>query len=226
LRAAIKPAILVPVILLIVSPTRGNLVIIDPDPYTPGTDISTVFDGLELQTYYDSGRVRGSVYSRAAYDPVLASTGANVFGHLMIGTDAFGRPINQTWRFPQTLLVVHFLAPADWVSFDIIGDNPDGTSDRAAVDVYDADRNLIEWAQTPWLGYAEFARITVDRGSFDISFLALSGTHGAVYIDNLRANLIPEPSSALLLLISAVLLRPTASSRRPGARRLALQKKI
>ncbi|MHC4557093.1 MAG: PEP-CTERM sorting domain-containing protein [Planctomycetota bacterium] len=175
------------------------LISVDADVYTPGTDISTVFDSVKLQTYYDNGQLIGKVYSRQVYDPILASTGTNVFGHAVTGTDAYGRPRNETWVFPQTLLVIEFYEPAGWVSFDIIGDNTDGTRERAAVDVYDADLNLIEWAQTPLLGYAELAPISINRDTFDISFIVTSGTDGAVYIDNLQANIIPEPATLLLL---------------------------
>ena len=66
------------------------------------------------------------------------------------------------------------------------------------MDVYDADLNLIEWAQTPLLDYAEFAQISINRDAFDISFVVISGTNGGVYIDNLRANVIPEPATLLL----------------------------
>ena len=72
------------------------LISVDADAYTPGTDISTVFDAVKLQTYYDDGLLIGKVYSRQAYDPILASTGTNVFGHAMTGTDGYGRPQNET----------------------------------------------------------------------------------------------------------------------------------
>ncbi len=197
------------------SPASAVLISVDADAYTPGTDISTVFEAVKLETFYDEGLLIGKVYSRRAYDPVLASTGTNVFGHAVTGTDAYGRPRNETWVFPQTLLVIEFYDPADWVSFDIIGDNPDGSRDRAAVDVYDADFNLIEWAQTPSLGYAEFAPISINRDAFDISFVVTSGTDGAVYIDNLRANVIPEPATLLLLALGGMFI---SVKRRPQAR--------
>ena len=181
------------------SPASAVLISADADAYTPVTDISTIFDAVKLQTFYDDGLLIGKVYSRRAYDPILASTGTNVFGHAVTGTDAYGRPRNETWVFPQTLLVIEFYDPADWVSFDIIGDNKDGSHDRAAVDVYDADLNMIEWAQTPLLDYADFAPISIHRDAFDISFVVTSGTDGAVYIDNLQANVIPEPAAFLLL---------------------------
>ena len=187
-------------------PACAVLISVDADAYTPGTDISTVFDAVKLQTYYDDGLLIGKVFSRRAYDPILASTGTNVFGHAVTGTDAYGRPLNETWVFPQTLLVVEFCDPADWVSFDIKGDNPEGSRDRAAVDVYDADLNLIEWAQTPLLDYAEFAQISINRDAFDISFVVTSGTDGAVYIDNLQANIIPEPATLLLLGLGGILI--------------------
>ena len=58
-------------------PACAVLISADADAYTPGTDISTVFDAVNLQTYYDNGQLVGKVYSRQAFDPVLASTGAN-----------------------------------------------------------------------------------------------------------------------------------------------------
>lgn len=195
-------------------PAHAVLISVDADAYTPGTDISTVFDAVKLQTYYDNGSLVGKVYSRQAFDPVLASTGTNVFGHALTGIDAYGRPANETWVFPQTLLVIEFYEPADWVSFDIIGDNPDGSGDRAALDVYDADLNMIESAETPLLGYADIAQILITRDTFDIFFVVASGADGAVYIDNLQANIIPEPATLLLLSLGGIL---TSLKRRAQA---------
>ncbi len=201
----ILPAIVL--VLVVVATAPANLIFVDADSRPPGADISNVFPGVKLDTYYDYGRVVGRVYSRQAYDPVLASTGTNVFGHGVTGVDAYGRPRNETWVFPQTMLVVRFYDAADWVSLDIIGDNLDGSRDKAAVDVYDAGLNLIEWAETPALGYAEFARIKVNRDSFDIAFIVVSGTDGTVYLDNLQANVIPEPATLLLFGLGGLLLR-------------------
>lgn len=192
--------------LVVGSPVNAAMVSVDADAHPPGTDISTIFSVVKLQAYYDNGATIGEVYSRQAQDPVLASTGANVFGHAMAGTDAYGRPRNETWVFPNTLLVMEFYYPADRVSFDIIGDNIGGGGDRAAVDVYDSDFSLIEWTETPLLGYADFVSVTIDRGVFDISFVVTSGTDGAVYIDNLQCSVIPEPATLLLLGLGAIAL--------------------
>ena len=197
----------VSVVWLAASPAFAILISVDADAYAPGTEISDLFDSVRLQTYYDNGASIGGVYSRKAQDPVLASTGTNVFGHAVMGMDAHGRPLNETWVFPQTLLVIEFYDPAESVSFDIIGDNITGGGDRAAVDVYDVDFNMIEWAQTPLMGYADFASVSIERGTFDISFIVTSGTDGAVYIDNLKANIIPEPMTLLLVGFGGILVR-------------------
>lgn len=196
-------------------PAYAVLISVDADAYTPGTDISTVFDGVNLQTYYDNGSLVGKVYSRQAFDPVLASTGTNVFGHALTGIDAYGRPRNETWVFPQTFLVIEFYEPADWVSFDIIGDNPDASGDKAAVDVYDAELNMIESAETPLLGYADVAQILITRDTFDISYVVASGAGGAVYIDNVAANVIPEPATLLLLSLGGILISAKSRAQTP-----------
>ncbi|MBN2136919.1 MAG: hypothetical protein JW720_03855 [Sedimentisphaerales bacterium] len=208
----ILPAVLL--MLAVVSSASAKLIHVDADYHPPGTDISDAFAGVKMETYYDYGTVVGGVYSRRAFDPVLASTGTNVFGHAVTGADMYGRPLNETWVFPQTMLVVQFYDPADWVALDIVGDNLDGSGDRAGVDVYDADLNLIEWAETPIMDYAEFARINISRDSFDIAFVVVSGANGAVYIDNLQANVVPEPVTFLLFGLGGLFLRKGGGVRR------------
>ncbi len=182
----------------------GRLVFVDADPYAPGTDISNVFPAVKLTTYYDAGAVLGKVFSRRASEPALASTGSNIFGHGVTGTDAHGRPRNESWIFPHVMLTVELYDPADMVSLDIIGDN---AGDIAAVDVYNAALELIDSGITPELDYGQIARIEIKRDSYDVTFVVVSGINGsAVRIDNLRANVIPEPATFILLGLGGLVL--------------------
>ena len=197
------------VALVTVSIASAGLIIVEPDAYPAGTDISEVFSGVKLATIGNWPEIDGKVYSRQAYDPALASTGTNVFGHNATGTDLYGKPRNETWVYPRVLLGVQFYDPANIVALDIIGDN---NSDFAAVDVYNASGVLIDSAVTPQLTYGEVYRVGFAHPSYDMTFVIASGissggSYYAVYLDNLQANVVPEPATILLLGLGGLILR-------------------
>ena len=192
------------IILAAVSPAIARLVHVDADYHPPGADISDVFPGMKLTALGSWPELDGQVYSREVPDPALATTGANVFGHNATGVDVHGRPRNETWIYPHTLLAIEFYDLADFVALDIIGDE---SVDKAAVDVYNTDSVIIEWAITPQLSYGSTARVKITRDAFDISYVVVSGIGGsAVRIDNIEANVIPEPATLLLLALGGLIL--------------------
>jgi len=192
-------------ILAATSPALAKLVYVDADYHPPGADISDLFPGIKLTALGSWSELDGKVYSRQVADPALATTGTNVFGHNATGLDLHDRPRNQTWIYPHTLLAIEFYDLADFVALDIIGDE---SADKAAVEVYNTDSVIIEWAITPQLSYGSTARVKIKRDAFDISHVMVSGIDGsAVRIDNIEANVIPEPATILLLALGALILK-------------------
>ena len=100
MRAKLQIRAVALILLIMVSTASGKLVLVDADSHAPGADISNVFPGVRLAALYEAGvpELDGKVYSRQAYDPAFASTGTNVFGNSAAGTDAYGKPRNETWR--------------------------------------------------------------------------------------------------------------------------------
>ncbi|UCG48326.1 MAG: hypothetical protein JSU94_00845 [Phycisphaerales bacterium] len=184
------------------APAPGEMVAVDADAYPAGTDMSDLFPHVTLHALGSAAGLDGRVYARQASDPALASTGSNVFGHTVEGTDAHGRPRNETWILPHVMLGVQFHEPADYVAIDVISDDD---LDLAALDVYDSAGNLLASPTTPGLPYGEVGRFEVSWSSFEISYMVLAGIGGsAVHIDNLEANVIPEPATCLLLALAAM----------------------
>jgi len=208
MRAGFEITAAILALLLAASTASAKLVFVDADAHPPGADISNVFPELKLTTWYEyQGGSYGKVYSRQAQDPTIPTTGANVFGQGILGTDPQGRPRNETWGYPETMLIIEFYDPANLITLDIIGDNLDQTSDKAAVLVYNADFETIDTGMTQELAYGEIARIEIAQDAFNIIFVTVSGASGPVYIDNLQANIIPEPATLLLLGLGALTLK-------------------
>jgi hypothetical protein len=175
----------------------GELVTVDADSYAVGADISDVFPYMTLAALGSFSGLDGRVYARAASEAELASTGSNVFGNNAEGLDGHNRPRNETWILPHAMLGVQFHRPAKYVSIDVISDDD---NDVAALDVYDGDGTLLASPVTPELPYGEVGHFEVYWSDFEISYLVVSGIQGsAVHIDNLEAEVIPEPGTVFLL---------------------------
>jgi len=184
------------------SSVSGVIISADADGYTQGTNISTVFEGMTLSSVgkHPPSGLDGSVYS---YESELATTGESVFGHNLTN--------HTEWYFDEYPASHHpndfgfradFDMPANMVSIDIIADD---TWDYASLRTYDSSGTPLEsysnYADLPVVpGYVFSA--TIQRDSFDIAYVIVGGifanSASAVYLDNLTANIIPEPGTVLL----------------------------
>lgn len=87
---------------------------------------------------------------------------------------------------------------ANFVAIDIVGD--DYSVDTGVLYAYDSGGVLLESVASGGLRYGEVFTATINRPSFDIAYIIAGGTAGdAVHLDNLIANVIPEPTTLLLL---------------------------
>jgi hypothetical protein len=184
----------------------GAPIVVDPDSYAAGTDISNGFAGVSLSLYDPPGAsglppVGSSIFSRETSIPVA---GNRTFSFRTNDGDL--RPI-----FVLFLegLRADFSTAVGFVSIDFITDD---SFDPGTLQAFDLNGNLLEEAFTP--GAVPFGGVetaTISRSQNDIAYILAggSGTQG-VYLDNLQFEVlavsppstVPEPASMLLWTIA------------------------
>ena len=194
-----KSLLPVALLLFIASSASGTTVSIDADGYSNGTDISTAFDGVTLSSVGGYPGLDGLVY---AWGDALASTGTNVFANNL--------SFQRQWYADLTLgfaLRADFDLPASSVSIDIIGDD---AGDYGELFAYNLSDVLVGYVLSPQLSAGEVFTATIDRDwAFDIAYIIAGGAQAyedTVHLDNLNANVIPEPATFCLLAIGGLLL--------------------
>lgn len=189
------------ILLLLAVPAAANLITADADGFSDGVDISAVVEGVTLSSVGGYAGLDGRVY---ACGDGLASTGTNVFANNL--------SFQRQWYADLTegfALRADFNNPANFVSIDIIGDD---SSDYGQLNAYDSSGTLLAFVLSPQLSTGQVFTAVIDRDwSFDIAYIIAGGavlTEDTVHLDNLIANVIPEPATILLLTFgSAALLR-------------------
>ncbi len=179
----------------------------DADGFADGVDISTSFSGLTLSAVGGYEGLDGRVY---AWGDGLASTGQAVFANNL--------SFQRQWYAGSTdgfALRADFDQPADYVAIDIIGDDYGG--DVGVLYAYNSADALLETVTTPVLGYGEVFSAAISTGSFEIAYVIAggepSGQH-TVHLDNLTANIVPEPATVFLLGIGGLVLIGRIRNRR------------
>jgi hypothetical protein len=182
--------------------TAEGLIVVDPDAFTDGTDVSNAFPGVTLSALGNYDNADSKVYARA---DSLASTGDNVFG-----TNWWGDP---EWGFDtsfQPHLRVDFSQLVMSVSIDAIGNN---SQDYGRLEAYDSTDVLLDDYETSLLTVGDVESMTVSTASPSISYILAAGKdpgvepHHTILLDNL-SYVVPEPATiALLGLGSLALLR-------------------
>jgi len=194
-----KPLLPVALILFMSSSGLALLVSVDADGYSNGTDISGAFDGITLSSVGGYPGLDGLVY---AWGDALASTGTNVFANNL--------SFQRQWYADYDdgfALRADFDQPAGYVSIDIIGDD---AGDYGELLAYNSSGILIGYVMTPQLSTGEVFTATIDRDwAFDIAYIIAGGAAAfgdTVHLDNLTADVIPEPATFLLLGIGSLIL--------------------
>ncbi len=193
--------ILLPVALFLFmsSSVSGIIVSADADGYSNGTDISTAFDGITLSSIGDYPGLDGKVY---AWADALASTGQSVFANNL--------SFQRQWYADLIVgfaLRADFTLPANSVSIDIIGDD---AGDHGELFAYNSSGILVGYILSPQLTTAEVFTATINRDwAFDIAYIIAGGavsTEDTVHLDNLSADVIPEPATFCLLGLGSLIL--------------------
>lgn len=172
----------------------------DADGFPDGWDISNAFAGMTLSSF-GTGRYStdGLVYARTASDPIHASTGTEVFGNNLSGTDGEGDPLNELWHkrtADEFRLRADFDNLARYVAIDMIGNN---SSDYGILEAYNSGGTIVASVSSGKLTDGNPWTAEISLASFDIAYVISSGISGhTIYLDNLRA-VIPEPGTILLV---------------------------
>lgn len=186
-------------VLAMASSAGATFVSADADGFSDGTDISMVFAGMTLSSVGGYPGLDGFIY---AWSDGLASTGISVFANNLSFQRQWYADLTDGFAFRAD-----FDLPADYVAIDIIGD--DYSEDIGVLYAYNAADILLESVTSDELGYGEVFTATVSRGSFDIAYIIAGGspvTDDTVHLDNLIANVIPEPTTLWFLGLGGLLL--------------------
>jgi hypothetical protein len=171
-------------------------VVVEPDDYPAGTEISHLFPGVTLSTV-NSDLGDPSVFALVPPKPYWASTGELVFGHA--GNYPAHWVMDTVSPFRYGALRADFLPPVQSVTLDFIGND---ASDYGQLTAYDAGGTLLASLQTGLLTSGEVEALTVANLG-DISYIIAGGLLAdTVCLDHM---IIPEPAAALLLLGAAAL---------------------
>ena len=206
----LKNALNVLTVIILLTPlsVSAGLVVIDADAYVSGTDIRDGFAGVTLSTvgvgvYEDL--LDGRVYARTASAPTCATTGTNIFGNNLSGTSG-GTPKNELWYRSSTpggpayRLRADFHDLTDYISIDFITNN---TYDQGILEVYDSGDNLI-YNTTVSVNSGNPITASITRPLADIAYIIASGTNSyTLCLDNLQADIVPEPATVSLLGLGA-----------------------
>lgn len=197
-------AIIVVAVLSICVPTASALTVtVEPDDFADGTDISELIPGITLSAVGGYGNLDGSVY---VSPDGLASTGTSVFANNL--------SFERQWYLDDTrgfALRADFASPADFVTIDIIGDD---NSDVGTLIAYNAAGELVGSVITARLNTGQVFTAQITADTFEIAYIIAGGLGDTVHLDNLTANIIPEPATLLLLSIGAIAIRKRRRS--PG----------
>ena len=174
----------------------NSVITIDPDSFSPGTDISTAISGVTLRDYDETGGLSspdrfGPVYAVASS---FSTTGTLVFGHsgnTFVGPDRWAA-FTPTHR---ASLWMDFDDPIKSFSIDAIADT---AGDHGWLQYYGSSGELLGHVEEVIPSAGGVLSLSIAREAADIYRVVVQGADTPIVFDNAVAT-VPEPSTALLL---------------------------
>ncbi len=204
--STLRSALLFLLLFLLALPLSAALVSVEPDLYADGTDLGTLFPELTLSAVGGGLGAGSDPASVLSVDLLtVSSTGTRVFGHPASVVNFDPQPIDDWLDGNATLgtlnLRIDFHEWVDFISIDVVGnDNGPGLTDFGFLAVYDGSDALLAQVSTAALSFGQIETLTLSGGSPSWAYAIASGLGGeSVVLDNLNVNVVPEPSSAVLL---------------------------
>ncbi len=192
---------------LVTVTASAAVISIEPDQFPEGTDLRSAFPGVTLSVTTDPLKQVLAASGLSNFNGRnLATTGSLVFGNPP--PPVFGVDPGKVWdETTFGLLRAGFAAPASSVSIDFLFDDDDTGVLRA----YDGSGSLLESVSVLGDGRgsssvfcppfcATFATATITRNSADIAYITAGGQQAeALFLDNLKATVVPLPATVFLL---------------------------
>jgi hypothetical protein len=187
-------------LVLVVSQAQASLLLIEPDLFPAGTDISDAFPGVTLWVISAfTGTVDRciSINPSEQQNPANASTGVLSFGHRLESPHLF-RLFDPYTHNQSKVLRAAFDVPAVSVSVDFISNTSIDTGTLVALDIVGSEAVVLDTYTTSFLGLNQVETATVHATGGNIRLIMASGSDKGVVIDNMRVETVPEPSTLAL----------------------------
>lgn len=166
---------------------QAAVTVVEPDDYAHGTVLNNIHPQVTLGIRTSPGLgTTNSIITATALNGPQATTGSRIFGQAGVNF------LNSSRR-----LQMRFHVPINSLSIDF-GHQDHFGGHRGILEIYDADDNLLDTLTTdPITGTT-----TMTQTNRDIA-AAIAYTDGPFgHFDNLRFNVVPEPSSLTLLALA------------------------
>ncbi len=185
-----KLLILISIILAFTANAHAGIMVVEPDDFADGQDISNPMLGVALQL--ESGL---PVYAYDTLEPDYASTGTKVFGY-----DA-GFGVEPYWDDANVFRAT-FSALSKYVAIDVVNNDGQG-SDNAFMEVFGSG-GLLTTIYSSTIDFPGFQTLSFRSESAEISYIRMSSSDGSDFnLDRLQFE-VPEPSTLALMGIGAL----------------------
>ena len=183
------------------APSAAVMIYADADGFSDGTDISNAFDGMTLSSTGRASGLDGKVYAKT---DAYASTGTMTFGNNLANPTLWYLDTHPTTppHPDDYALKITFDMPAKYVAIDLVTESD---WSNGSIESYDSSDNLTFADYYTWGWNGEIFRAEISRSSYDIAYVLVGGglllpdSVFSVHLDNLSAEIIPEPATILLL---------------------------